>query len=237
MKLKDKITQKQKRIIALFIIGLFLLFSVAIFIYVGKPLTEFAKEPEKFRGWIESFGFFSRIIYMLIVFLQVIIAIIPGEPLEIVGGYAFGLIEGTILCLIAGTVGSLIVFLLVKKLGMKFVSLFFPQEKIDKIKFLHYSPKRDIIFMILFIIPGTPKDMLCYFAGLTDMKLSVWFMICFLGRIPSVITSTIGGNALGTKEYLYAIIAFGITILISLSGLIIYNRICNKNNNKDKEVK
>lgn len=235
MKSKDKLNQK--RIIALLIIGFFILISVVVLFYIGKPLLEIAKEPEKFRSWIKSFGLFSSIIYMLIVFLQVIIAIIPGEPLEIVGGYAFGFIEGTILCLIAATIGSLVVFLLVKQFGMRFVSLFFSQDKIDKIKFLRYSPKRDIIFMILFIIPGTPKDMLCYFAGLTDMKLSVWFMICFLGRIPSVITSTIGGNALGTKEYLYAIIAFGVTILISLSGLIIYNRICDKNNNKDEDVK
>ena len=236
MKKNYALSQRQKRIISLFIIGLFVLLSLILFVYIGKPLVEFAKEPEKFRSWIESFGVFSSIVYMLIVFLQVVIAIIPGEPLEIVGGYAFGFFEGTILCLIAGTIGSLIVFLLVKKFGMRFVSLFFPKEKIDKIKFLRYSPKRDIIFMILFIIPGTPKDMLCYFAGITDMKISVWLFICSLGRIPSVVTSTIGGDALGTKDYLYAIIAFGVTILISLSGLIIYNRICTKNNKNDKEV-
>lgn len=236
MKKNYALSQRQKRIISLIIIGIFVLLSLILFVYIGKPLVEFAKEPEKFRRWIKSFGVFSSIVYMLIVLLQVVIAIIPGEPLEIVGGYAFGFFEGTILCLIAGTIGSLIVFLLVKKFGMRFVCLFFSKEKIDKIKFLRYSPKRDIIFMILFIIPGTPKDMLCYFAGITDMKISVWLFICSLGRIPSVITSTIGGDALGTKDYLYAIIAFGVTILISLSGLIIYNRICTKNNKNDKEV-
>lgn len=235
MKEKYKLNQKQKRRIALFVIGFFILLSVALLIYVGKPLVEFAKEPEKFRSWIKSFGLFSSIIYMLIVILQVVIAIIPGEPLEIVGGYAFGFFEGTILCLIAGTIGSLIVFMIVKKFGLRFINLFFPKEKTDKIKFLRYTPKRDIIFMILFIIPGTPKDMLCYFAGITDMKISTWLIICSIGRIPSVLTSTIGGDALGTKDYLYAVIAFGVTILISLLGLVIYNRICEKNNNKEKE--
>lgn len=229
------LTIKQKRFIVLFLLSIFILLSFLILFYIGKPLLNIAKEPDKFRNWIEGYGIFSSLIYMSIVLLQVIIAIIPGEPLEIVGGYAFGALKGTILCLIAGVIGSLIVFMLVKRFGMKAVELFFSKEKLDKVKFLHNSKKRDMLFLIIFLIPGTPKDMLCYFAGLTDMKLGMWLFICFFGRLPSVITSTIGGNALGTKEYLYAGIAFGITIIISLLGLIIYNKICQKNQLKEND--
>ena len=78
------------------------------------------------------------------------------------------------------------------------------------------------------MLPGTPKDLLCYYAGLTDIKLSTLLIICSVGRIPSVLTSTLGGDALGTKSYIFAAVVFGLTLLISAGGFWIYSRICSK---------
>ena len=78
----------------------------------------------------------------------------------------------------------------------------------------------------MFFLPGTPKDLLTYFVGLTDIKFSKFFFIASVARLPSVITSTVGGNALGGKEYVFAVIVFGATLLLSIAGLLIYNRIC-----------
>ena len=74
----------------------------------------------------------------------------------------------------------------------------------------------------LFLLPGTPKDLLSYYAGLTDMRLSTWLLICSVGRIPSLITSTVGGDALGLGNYTFAVIVFGITLLLSGAGLLLY---------------
>ena len=84
------------------------------------------------------------------------------------------------------------------------------------------------LFFILFALPGTPKDLLCYFAGLTDMGLLEWAVICSLGRLPSIITSTIGGSALGEKNYAAAAVTFGVTLCLSALGLIIYRMVCEK---------
>ena len=81
---------------------------------------------------------------------------------------------------------------------------------------------KKVIFSIIFTVPGTPKDLLVYFAGLTDMKLSTWIIISAFGRIPSVITSTIGGSALGEGEYYSAIAALIITAVLSLAGFLVY---------------
>ena len=126
--------------------------------------------------------------------MQVIVAIIPGEPFEIAAGYAFGAVEGTVLCLIAATIGSIVVFMLVRLFGEKLVEVFFPQKKLSTLRFLKSSPRRDFLFLVVFTVPGTPKDLLCYFAGLTDIRFPVWLLICSFGRIPSIITSTIGGE-------------------------------------------
>lgn len=193
---------------------------------VGVPLVRFASEPEKFRLWVESSGVWSRFAYAGMVIFQVIIAFLPGEPFEIAAGYAFGAVEGTILCLAASTLGSVLVFLLVRRYGMRLVELFFPADKLKSIRFLKTTPKRGFIFFIIFMIPGTPKDLLCYFAGLTDMKLLTWLAICSLGRLPAIITSTVGGDALGTSDYRFAIIVFAVTLGISLIGIAVYKLIC-----------
>ena len=228
MKKRGELTKKQQKGVAAAAIVIFLLVMTALFVFAGIPMVRFASEPEKFRAWVDERGVLGRLTYMGMVILQIVVAIIPGEPLEIVGGYAFGAVEGTILCLAAATLGSLLVFWLVRRFGAPLVEVFFPPEKIQKLRFLKTSPKRDFIFLVIFMVPGTPKDLLCYFAGLTDMKLSLWVLLCSLGRIPSIITSTIGGSALGSQRYWFAAAVFAGTLVVSALGLWLYSRIQKK---------
>ena len=127
-------------------------------------------------------------------------------------------------------IGSFLVIVLVRRFGVKLVHVFYPPEKLETIRFLKSSPKRVILFLLIFMIPGTPKDLLCYFVGLTDIKLPALMVICTLGRLPAIVTSTVGGNALGTERYIFAVIVFVVTFFISMTGLLIYNRICKKHN-------
>lgn len=221
-----ELSDKHRKILAWISIGVFLLLFFLVGYYVGRPALRFVSEPEKFRLWIESHGILGKIAYVGMVILQVIIAIIPGEPFEIGAGYAFGAVEGTLLSLAGATLGSMLVFLFVRRFGTKAAEIFFPKEKIKKLRFLNYSKKRDLVFFILFVLPGTPKDLLSYVAGLTDIKLSAWLLICSLGRIPSLVTSTIGGSALGTKNYLSAAIAFAAALALAAVGYFIYRKIC-----------
>ena len=109
-----------------------------------------------------------------------------------------------------------------RRFGVGLVRLFFSQEKLDSARFLHSSPRRDLLFLIIFMLPGTPKDLLSYFAGLTDIRFGTWLVICSLGRIPSVISSTVGGDALGEKNYLTAIIVFAVSFALSAAGMLAY---------------
>ena len=213
---------KKQKIIILAIMAFLLIAFAAIGIVVGIPLVRSASEPEHFRQWIESLGLLGDFAYMALVMLQVVVAVIPGEPVEILGGYAFGVWHGTMLYLIGAFAGSLIVFLFVRKFGKTAAEIFFSREKLDSLKFLHTSPKRTVIFSVIFTVPGTPKDLLVYFAGLTDMKLSTWLLISAFGRIPSAITSTIGGSALGDGKYSSALLALIVTVFLSLAGFLVY---------------
>lgn len=198
-------------------------------ILASEPLMRFISEPETFRLWVRKRGTAGRAAYVGMVVLQIVVAFIPGEPLEIAAGCAFGAAEGTALCLLASSLGSTLVILLVRRYGMRLVELFFAREQLKSLRFLCTSPRRMLLFTAIYIVPGTPKDLLCYFGGLTDIPLPALLLICSVGRVPSIVTSTLGGNALGTKRYLIAGIVFAATLLVSGAGLLLYRHICKQN--------
>ncbi len=206
-------------------IAAFVALSVFLLLAVGRPMLRFIQDPGGFRAWVDGHGIWGRIAFVGMMFFQVVVAIVPGEPLEIAAGYAFGFWEGTLLCQIGIFLGSLTVFLFVRNWGIRVVEVFFPREKILSSKLLRDRRKRDALAFILMFIPGTPKDILTYCAGLTDMPLGTWLLISTIARIPSVVTSTIGGNALGLKDYWFALTVFAATLVLSLGGWLLYRRL------------
>jgi len=220
---RENLTLKQKKVISFIVIMLFVLFCAVIGWFIGRPIIDFVSEPEKFRDWVKAHGILGDIAFIGMMLFQVVIAFVPGEPLEIGAGYAFGAVEGTLLCVIGITLGSIITFALVRKWGVRFVEIFFTFEKIKSLKFLQNEKKLGLIIFLIFFIPGTPKDLVTYFVGLTDIKLSHYLLLVSVARLPSVITSTVGGNALGGERYITAIIVFAITALLSGGGMVLYN--------------
>ena len=221
-------TERHKKICGILVIIGLVIFTALLCWYVGRPMVKFVSQPEEFRLWVDSHGLWGRLAFVGMVIFQIVIAFVPGEPLEIGAGYAFGAVEGTLLSIAGAAVGSIITFSLVRRFGMGLVRVFFSEEKINSVKFLKTSNARNILFLVIYMIPGTPKDLLGYFAGLTDIPFPVFCLVCTLGRIPSVVTSTVGGDALGTKSYRAAILVFAFTFAISALGLMIYNAICKK---------
>lgn len=222
--------EKHRKIVWLIAVCIFIAFMAAVAWFVGKPMVELAEDPKSFRVWVDSAGVQGRVLFVGMVVLQVLVAFIPGEPIELAAGYAFGFWEGSLLTLLGFLIGSWLVFALVRKFGMKLVEVFFPQNKIAEIKFLQNPKKTKVISFILMLIPGTPKDMLSYFAGLTKLTTPEWLIIVAVGRIPSLVTSTLTGAAAGKKNYLIFGITLAVTLLVSAAGVLYYRRICKQEN-------
>ena len=213
-----------QKIAAIATIAVFVVMLVLLTIFVGGPIVKTIGDPASFRTWIDARGFWGKVLFIGIVILQVVIAFIPGEPFELAAGYAFGAVWGTVLVWIGLVLGTTIVFLFVRKIGIKAVEVFFPREKINSLKYLKDEKALNAAAFVLFLIPGTPKDLLTYVAGLTKIRLLPWIVLTSIARIPSIVTSTISGNALGLENYKLAIIVFSATALVSGICLIIYQR-------------
>ena len=222
-------TIKKKKIIAIISLVVVIILAALATYFVYTWLKSFTNE--SFRDYIRSFGAFGPVVLLALQILQVFIALIPGELLESAAGYAFGPLLGTVICYVGVAIGSAIIFFLTKCFGIRMVELFVDAEKINQLKFLKDEKKRNGLIFILFFIPGTPKDLITYFVGLTNIKLSTFLAISLIARIPSVISSTFAGHLLGEGDLINAIILYGITGIVSLVGIIIYNRILKKKNN------
>lgn len=218
-------TEKHKKLVYIAAILIFIVFMAAVAWFVGKPMVELAEDPEAFRAWVDGSGIWGRVLFVGMVLLQVVVAFIPGEPIELAAGYAFGFWEGSLLTLTGFLLGSWIVFALVRRFGVKLVEVFFSKNKLEEIKFLQNPKKTKVISLLLMLIPGTPKDMLSYFAGLTKLTTKEWLFIVAVGRLPSLITSTITGAAAGEKNYVLSAISLAVTLVITLAGIWYYRRL------------
>ena len=138
---------------------------IGLFFALGKPMAALFEDPERFRSWVREMGAGGRLAFVGMVAVQIVVAFIPGEPLEIAAGYAFGAWEGTLLCMLGAGVGGMAVFLLARKLGVRAVEAFVPREKIDSLGFVRDARRLTLWMWILFLIPGTPKDALAYRRG------------------------------------------------------------------------
>ncbi len=209
---------KKKKVLA--VVLMIIIFAIVLLMsyYICEPMLKMVKEPDKFRDFVASKGIKGVLTFMVAMTLQVIAAVIPGGPFEIAAGYAFGAFYGALIADIAMTIGSVIVFLFVKKFGMSFASLFVSKEKIESLKFLKTTKKSEFVIFMLFLIPGTPKDLLSYAVGLTDLKLGAWLFITFVGRFPAILLSTYSGTLAVKKDYTFFIIIIVVIILLGIVG-------------------
>ncbi|MBQ8683353.1 MAG: TVP38/TMEM64 family protein [Clostridia bacterium] len=209
---------------------------VLLTLFFIKVLAPYMSSTEQLRAFLDSYGWKGRFILLGLQIAQVFIALIPGEVIEVGAGYAYGIVEGTLICLAGVAIASSFVFLLVKKIGVSLVELFISRQKIQELRFINSEKKLKRLVFLLFLIPGTPKDVLTYFVGLTAMRLPQFLAISLIARIPSVVTSTISGQMLGDKEYLIAGLVYAVTGGISLLGYHIYNRIVKRRQSKKENV-
>lgn len=217
----DKIWKKRIKWFSIAVCILFVLIACSV---LFAFFTNIASDPEVFKEWLNQFGWFGRITLVMMMFLQVLVAFLPGEMIELGAGVAFGAWEGMVLCLIGSALGTYCILVLVKKYGLSFVEHFISKDKINSLTFLKNEKKLSGIIFLIFFIPGTPKDLLTYFAGLTSIKAMKFVAITTVARIPSVITSTMVGDKLMQQDFNSALTIYGITFIVSCIGLLFYKK-------------
>ena len=175
---------------------------------------------KRLKLFVASFGPYAALAFVLVQCMQVIIAPIPGEVTGFVGGLLFGVWKGTLLSTIGLTIGSLVAFVVGRLLGARFVHKIVKKEYIDKFDYF-ITHKGLYITWMLFILPGFPKDSLCYLLGLTRMRYIDLILINVLGRLPGTLMLVLQGSAVRRGSYQeFSIYLIGSAVLVSALYLL-----------------
>ena len=218
---------KMLKLIALILIIAILAIATIYMMPIIKQINT-PEGQEEFKAKITNSGITGILILFGLELAQIVLAILPGEPIEILAGICFGPILGTIFLMISVFIVTCIIYFLVKKFGRDFIYEFFPKEKVNKLensKLFKDDKKIELVMIILFLIPGTPKDLLVYIGGLLPIKTSRFLAISTLLRFPSIISSTIAGANIIEGQWKAGILAYIITFAITFIVIFIINKL------------
>lgn len=201
---------ENKQYIVLSVISLF-------FIYIGYEYyfrySYILKDPNILKEIILSYGSFSILVFMFMQVLQVVAFFIPGEFIQIAGGYIFGTFLGGIISLMGITLGSIIVYFVSNKYGKPFVEKLISKKEVKFFKkILKAGSKKTVVFMF-YLIPGIPKDALAYICGVSNISFKDFFIYSTLGRIPGIFISSFFGQKIYARDAT-SLITIGITMSI-----------------------
>lgn len=222
---KNEKNKVLKIIVAVIAIAAF----VGLIIYL-VPMMKNILTPEGrilFKEKLDSIGFAKVFVLFALQLIQILLVFIPGEPIEILSGMCFGTFWGSIFIYITVGITTTLVFFLVKKYGRAYVEKIFKKERLEKIeksKFFKDSKNIELIMTILFVIPGTPKDLLVYLGGLLPIKPHRFILIATFARTPSIISSTLVGSSILNGGMKTSMIIYAITIVVAFAIILIVNK-------------
>ncbi len=181
--------------------------------------------PERIQSAVDGWGSWAPLAFILIQVVQVIVFVIPGEIPQIAGGYLFGVVPGSFYSIVGILIGSSVNFLLARRLGVPFVRALFSERQLRSFEGIAHSARAQIAFFLLFVIPGIPKDILCYVAGLSPLRFGAFMLISTLGRMPGIVGSAAMGSAAASKEWALALILLAAASLLFVVGMVFRRKV------------
>jgi uncharacterized membrane protein YdjX (TVP38/TMEM64 family) len=198
---------------------------VGAFLIFRGEILGFIRDRDALRSWILGLGAWGPAAFMGLQVLQVVVFVVPGEVVQIVGGYIFGFWLGSLYTIVGIAVGTLFNFYAGRLLGRPFVESVFDKEKIEGIERVTGSGKGAAGFFLLFLIPGIPKDVLCYVAGMSTLALPAFLGVSMAGRLPGILGSAFMGGAAYAGKWGSALVVLGVAAVLFALGVIFKDRI------------
>ena len=187
------------------------------------------------KQYTNDIGFWKYPLMLFLQILQIVVAIIPGGPMQILMGFIFDKGMGLLLSLLGIVIATWIIIWGVRKWGMKFARLFVGEEQLEKLSHFGSSRKRKTLLFILFLVPGTPKDVFTYFAPFLDMKPLVLTVIVTVARLPALICSVYIGDSLADGNFITSIIIFAVSAVLGIGGILLYEGITERREKKKEQ--
>lgn len=162
---------------------------------------------DAFIAWVRDSGWTGLAVFLGVQVLQVVVAFLPGEPVELAAGLIYGTWGGLALCLVGIFLSSMAVYYTAKLLGAHAVS----GDVLKKYRFLRDEAHVHFALFLLFFIPGTPKDVLVYAGPFLPVSARSFFLLSTLARIPSILTSTFAASSFAGGNWMAGAAVYALT--------------------------
>ncbi len=225
---KDKLRKRFKLFSAIFKLALllFILIGLPLYIYFFHyDIIQQFSTMEAVEAFFEEYKTQSIFVYIGMQIIQIIICVIPGQWLQFAAGYMYGFWLGYLWSLVGALLGTVITYYLAKILGHDAMHLFFGEDKVRELLKKFNSKKAVIIVFLFYLIPGVPKDLCSYIAGVSEMKLKAFLIVSLIGRTPGMMGSLLIGQQVEVGGYTTAIIIGVLAIILFLLGVIFRKKI------------
>ena len=215
----DKNAEKKNKIFAAakFAVLIIIVIGLPLYIYLFHKdlLSEFSTFEEAV-GFLRQYRSLSVPVYLLAELLQIMISVLPGQVFQFAAGYLFGFLPGLFYTLIGAVTGTIITFYLARLLGTDAVHMMLGKERTERYVKLLNSKKAYVITFLLYLIPGFPKDTLCYMAGVSEIRLRPFLFLSVAGRMPAMAASIVFGSMYMKHDYTgMAIVAAMVSIVFA----------------------
>lgn len=176
---------------------------------------------------VRNAGPLGVLILLAMQFMQIVVAFIPGEVVQMAAGMMYGPWLGAAVILLGCIISSAFVFAVVHRLGAPFVRDMVPTKYLDKFNAFEESGKLSIVVFILFLIPAMPKDTFTYLVPLTNMRMRDFLILSNVGRIPGIVISTYAANGLVDGNITQSLIIFAVVAVIAIVAIVFRDKIMN----------
>jgi uncharacterized membrane protein YdjX (TVP38/TMEM64 family) len=193
-------------------------------IHLLVKIKRFFTSEERMRSFVDSFGPLGFLAFILLQIVQVVAAPVPGEVTGLLGGFLYGPVLGVALSTIGLTLGSFAAFALARTFGRPFVEKFVDKRVMKRFDYLLHHKGAFLIFM-LFLIPGFPKDYLCYILGLGHLSTMEFLVIGGTGRLFGTVLLTLGGSYIRHHQYGRFFVLAGVAIIVIFLAMLYRDRL------------
>lgn len=195
----------------------------AVFLVGGLLLVREALpwllQPASLVAYVEAAGPYAPAAFVVLQAMQVVLAPIPGQVLGFVGGYLFGTVHGTVYCLLGATVGSYVVFRLSRRFGRRHVERAIEPDIVQQFDALVQRHGLAALFAV-FLVPGLPDDVICFVAGLTDLRIRNMLVVSAVGRLPGYLVVNAAGAELEAGDATSAALLIGVLSTVTVLGYL-----------------
>lgn len=216
-------------------------FLLVLIILYKAGVFRFFMDRERIIDFLDSLGPIAVLGFICLQAVQVVAAPVPGEVTGFIGGYLYGPVLGILFSTIGLTAGSMIAFTLSRIFGRPFVDKFVSKQTLDKYDYLLHHKGAFLVFL-LFLIPGMPKDILCYILGLGHLTSREFFVISTVGRFGGTVLLTLGGSYIRHHQYYRFSILLGVAVIVIFFSMVykdklerIFHRIHRRSRERHKK--